>query len=202
MLTDEQIDRYARHILLREVGGMGQERLLASRVAVQGLAGPGAWVACWLALAGVGRVELCDPAPLAVGAILPLAGATAGRRLDEACAAALAQMNGDCRAVAVDAPSDGVFRVVAGADLDGDAAALRVASRREVAWMLPPGAAACPACREELRRAGPSTPADDALAGSLAAGEALLHLLGRAPGERSPIRLVGGEPAGCPHRLR
>jgi len=36
MLSDEQLDRYARHIVLKEIGGDGQQRLLAARIAVIG----------------------------------------------------------------------------------------------------------------------------------------------------------------------
>ena len=38
-LTDEQIDRYARHIVLKEVGGAGQQALLAARVLIVGAGG-------------------------------------------------------------------------------------------------------------------------------------------------------------------
>ncbi len=61
MFTEEQIRRYSRHIILKEVGGKGQERLLASRVLVLGLGGLGAPVAYYLAAAGVGKLGLCDP---------------------------------------------------------------------------------------------------------------------------------------------
>ena len=58
MLTDAQIERYGRQIILPEVGGRGQERLLAARVAVAG-AGPAAVVAVTLlGRAGVGTLQV------------------------------------------------------------------------------------------------------------------------------------------------
>jgi len=58
MLSDAQIERYGRQILLPEVGGRGQERLLAARVAVAG-AGPAAVAAVTLlGRAGVGRLHV------------------------------------------------------------------------------------------------------------------------------------------------
>ncbi len=59
-LTDAQLDRYARHIVLKEIGGAGQQRLLAARVAVIGAGGIGSPVIQYLAAAGVGRLTLID----------------------------------------------------------------------------------------------------------------------------------------------
>jgi molybdopterin/thiamine biosynthesis adenylyltransferase len=59
-LTDEQIRRYSRHILLPEVGGAGQERLLDSSVLVVGAGGLGSPVGLYLAAAGVGRIGVAD----------------------------------------------------------------------------------------------------------------------------------------------
>src|SRR5215218_8927885 len=58
--TDAQLDRYARHIVLREIGGEGQKALLAAEVAVVGAGGIGAPVVQYLAAAGVGRLRLID----------------------------------------------------------------------------------------------------------------------------------------------
>ncbi|MER3446288.1 MAG: adenylyltransferase [Candidatus Dadabacteria bacterium] len=59
-LTEEQIYRYSRNILLPEVGGVGQERLLRSKVFCVGAGGLGSPVALYLAAAGVGTIGIAD----------------------------------------------------------------------------------------------------------------------------------------------
>ncbi len=59
-LNDEQFHRYARHLILDEVGEEGQEKLLESRVLVVGAGGLGSPVAVYLALAGVGTIGIVD----------------------------------------------------------------------------------------------------------------------------------------------
>ena len=59
-LSDAELDRYARHIVLREVGGAGQARLKAASVAVVGAGGIGSPAIQYLAAAGVGRLVLID----------------------------------------------------------------------------------------------------------------------------------------------
>ncbi len=59
-MTDDQLLRYSRHILLDEVGIEGQERLLAARALVIGAGGLGSPVALYLGTAGVGRITLVD----------------------------------------------------------------------------------------------------------------------------------------------
>lgn len=58
--TDAQVRRYARHILLDEIGGEGQARLLASRVLVVGAGGLGSPLLLYLAAAGVGTIGIID----------------------------------------------------------------------------------------------------------------------------------------------
>lgn len=58
--TEEQMRRYARHIILPEVGGEGQRRLLDSRVLVVGAGGLGSPVILYLAAAGVGTIHIID----------------------------------------------------------------------------------------------------------------------------------------------
>jgi molybdopterin-synthase adenylyltransferase len=59
-MTDDQLLRYSRHILLPEVGIEGQERLLASRALLIGAGGLGSPAALYLVSAGVGRITICD----------------------------------------------------------------------------------------------------------------------------------------------
>jgi len=59
-LRDDQIERYSRHILLQNVGGDGQEKLLQSRVLVIGAGGLGAPISLYLAAAGVGTIGIVD----------------------------------------------------------------------------------------------------------------------------------------------
>lgn len=59
-LTDEELDRYARHIALPQIGGLGQQRLKATRVAVVGAGGIGAAVIPALAGAGIGQLTIID----------------------------------------------------------------------------------------------------------------------------------------------
>ncbi len=58
--SEAQINRYARHILLREVGGEGQARLLQSKALVIGAGGLGSPVMLYLAAAGVGTIGVAD----------------------------------------------------------------------------------------------------------------------------------------------
>ncbi len=59
-LSDEELERYARHIVLREVGGAGQARLRAARVLVIGAGGLGSPLILYLAAAGVGTLGIVD----------------------------------------------------------------------------------------------------------------------------------------------
>ena len=59
-LSDEELERYARHIVLREVGGVGQNKLKSANIAVIGAGGIGSAVIPALAGAGVGRLTIVD----------------------------------------------------------------------------------------------------------------------------------------------
>ena len=58
--SEDQIHRYARHIILDEVGGVGQEKLLSARVLVVGAGGLGSPLLMYLAAAGVGTLGIVD----------------------------------------------------------------------------------------------------------------------------------------------
>ena len=58
--SEDEIQRYARHILLRELGGTGQARLKAAKVLIIGAGGLGSPLALYLAAAGVGTIGLVD----------------------------------------------------------------------------------------------------------------------------------------------
>lgn len=59
-LSSDEIERYARHLVLHEVGGPGQNRLKESRVLVVGAGGLGAPLLCYLAAAGIGTIGIID----------------------------------------------------------------------------------------------------------------------------------------------
>jgi molybdopterin-synthase adenylyltransferase len=59
-LSESEIERYARHLVLQEVGGPGQNRLKASSALVVGAGGLGAPLLMYLAAAGVGRIGIVD----------------------------------------------------------------------------------------------------------------------------------------------
>lgn len=59
-LTDAQLERYSRHLILKQVGVKGQKKLLASKVLVIGAGGLGCPVLQYLAAAGVGTLGICD----------------------------------------------------------------------------------------------------------------------------------------------
>jgi molybdopterin/thiamine biosynthesis adenylyltransferase len=58
--SEDQLQRYSRHIILREIGGAGQARLLQSRVLVIGAGGLGSPLLLYLAAAGIGTIGIVD----------------------------------------------------------------------------------------------------------------------------------------------
>src|ERR687894_2762560 len=58
--SEEQIRRYSRHIILPEVGGLGQTKLLEAKVLLVGAGGLGSPAALYLAAAGIGRLGIVD----------------------------------------------------------------------------------------------------------------------------------------------
>jgi molybdopterin/thiamine biosynthesis adenylyltransferase len=61
VFTDVEIERYARHLVLREVGGPGQQRLKAASALIVGAGGLGSPAALYLAAAGIGTLIVVDP---------------------------------------------------------------------------------------------------------------------------------------------
>jgi adenylyltransferase/sulfurtransferase len=93
--TDAQFERYARHLILDEVGEEGQARLLASRVLIVGAGGLGAPLLLYLAAAGVGTLGIIDDDVVTTDRLaLPKV---------ESAAAMLAQINPDVRVVPIQA---------------------------------------------------------------------------------------------------
>ncbi|MCC7271216.1 MAG: molybdopterin-synthase adenylyltransferase MoeB [Alphaproteobacteria bacterium] len=97
-LTDAQLERYARHVILDEVGEAGQARLLAARVLVVGAGGLGAPVLLYLAAAGVGHLTIVDPDTVDLSNLqrqVIHSTATVGTPKAESAAAAIRRLNPD-----------------------------------------------------------------------------------------------------------
>jgi adenylyltransferase/sulfurtransferase len=118
MLRDDQVRRYARHILLPELGGRGQERLLAAAVAVRVGPGRAAEVAAvtYLAAAGIGRIAVTgdaggalEPAEAASGILY--GSADVGRPRIDAIRARIGALNPDVT-VLEEAPPDAIALAV------------------------------------------------------------------------------------------
>ncbi|WP_156678382.1 molybdopterin-synthase adenylyltransferase MoeB [Sphingomonas profundi] len=103
-LTDDQLDRYARHIVLREIGGAGQTRLLGAAVAVVGAGGIGSPLLQYLAAAGIGRITLFDDDAVSLSNLQRqtiYATEDVGRLKAHAAAAAIARINPDVAVTSV-----------------------------------------------------------------------------------------------------
>lgn len=59
--SDDEVERYARQLVLREIGGPGQQKLKAARILMIGMGGLGAPASLYLAAAGVGSLVIVDP---------------------------------------------------------------------------------------------------------------------------------------------
>jgi adenylyltransferase/sulfurtransferase len=95
-LSAEELERYARHIVLREVGGPGQQRLKAASVLVIGAGGIGSPALLYLAAAGVGRLGVVDHDQVSLSNLqrqVIHATPDVGRPKTESAAAAIARLN-------------------------------------------------------------------------------------------------------------
>lgn len=126
MLTDPQLDRYARHIVLREIGGGGQARLLAAHVVVIGAGGIGSPALHYLAAAGIGRLTIIDDDRVDLSNLQrqTIFGTDdIGQPKAEAAVQAIARLNPDisCVPVVDRITADNAPTLIAGADvvLDG-----------------------------------------------------------------------------------
>lgn len=94
--SDEEVDRYARQLVLREIGGPGQQRLKNATVALVGAGGLGAPAALYLAAAGVGALRLIDADTVALSNLqrqVIYGAADVGQAKVEAAARRLAGLN-------------------------------------------------------------------------------------------------------------
>lgn len=99
-LSDEQLDRYARHIVLRDVGGAGQAKLLASHVLLIGAGGIGCPAIQYLAAAGLGTISVADDDYVSLSNLqrqILFTAADIGMPKVEAAARAVAALNPDVR---------------------------------------------------------------------------------------------------------
>ncbi len=121
-LTDTQLDRYARHIILKEIGGTGQQRLLGATVVVIGAGGIGSPAIQYLAAAGIGKLRVIDDDVVDLSNLQrqTLFGtADIGRPKAEVAAERVAAMNPDVTVepVTVRIDADTADALLAGADL-------------------------------------------------------------------------------------
>ena len=124
-LTDAQFERYARHLILDEVGEEGQARLLSSRVLVVGAGGLGAPLLLYLAAAGVGTLGVIDDDVVELSNLQRQVIHTTervGMPKVESAAAMLASVNPDVRVIAMQArlTADNAASIIADYDLVAD----------------------------------------------------------------------------------
>jgi molybdopterin/thiamine biosynthesis adenylyltransferase len=124
--SPEDVERYARHLVLSEIGGPGQQKLAAATVVVIGAGGVGSPAAIYLAAAGVGAIRLIDPDAVALSNLqrqILFDTADVGRPKVEVAGDRLVSLNPGIRVerAAEALTQDSAARLIAGADvvLDG-----------------------------------------------------------------------------------
>jgi molybdopterin-synthase adenylyltransferase len=125
-LTDSQLARYGRHILLPELDVAGQERLLAARVLLIGAGGLGSPIALYLGAAGVGTLVLVDHDQVDLSNLqrqIAHGTANVGQTKVASAAAAVARLNPEIRTIPIDHRLEGaeLEQEIAAADLVIDA---------------------------------------------------------------------------------
>ena len=123
--TDAQIERYARHIVLKEIGGAGQQRLLRAKVLVIGAGGLGCPLILYLAAAGVGTIGVIDDDVVALSNLQrQIAHATArvGSAKTASAALAVAALNPDVKVLElpVRLTADNALELIGAYDLVAD----------------------------------------------------------------------------------
>lgn len=121
-LSDAQLDRYARHIVLKEIGGAGQQKLLRAAIVLVGAGGIGSPAIQYLAAAGIGSLSVIDDDAVSLDNLQrqTLFGtADIGRPKAEVAAEAVGRLNPDVRFTAVPARLDAsnAERLLGNADL-------------------------------------------------------------------------------------
>jgi len=184
MLTDSQVERYSRQIVLPEVGGRGQERLLAASAMIGGGGSAAIFCAAHLAAAGVGKLRFDG-----IDANAPLVDALAlhSRNLDCEFHAAPLEQEADVTILLgeVDAARPPVgHMLVWGQESTADVVAARFPTGR-----------GCIPCLSALAASAKAAPRSGQLLGALLATIALRALLGIGANDRPELlRLAPGAP--------
>ncbi|MGB7699152.1 MAG: ThiF family adenylyltransferase, partial [Methylovirgula sp.] len=104
MFSSKEVERYARHLVLKEIGGPGQQKLKSARVLVIGAGGLGAPLVSYLAAAGIGELGIVDDDCVSLSNLqrqVLYATADVGRPKADAAAAAATRLNPNVKATPV-----------------------------------------------------------------------------------------------------
>ena len=105
-MTPDSIKRYARHLVLKEIGGPGQQAMLSARIAIVGAGGLGGPVGLYLAAAGLGQISIIDDDKVDISNLqrqVQFVTADIGRGKAEVMADRLMDLNPDITAKAITA---------------------------------------------------------------------------------------------------